>query len=1518
MRRWLKVAGIGLGALVVIVLVLGWTLLGTASGARFVLDRLLPGDAQVGTVEGSLWGPLMVADVRYRRPGLELTVARVRLEWRPTRLIRRTLDITGLHVDTVRARTWAADAPPDTATGGGRPSVPLHILLRDLRVRDARVVMTAAAPDSAVPATGDTVGFEVLAGALSARADTFVVDSVRLRGVRHAGHRLGLRADGRAVTGADADRDTGSIGLTWDGELASGRRLVGEGSVVGAGGRYDLRHRLSAPAVATFAATVTDMWTDTLRWHADLDLSRVVLSTVDSTLQGEVEGRVEARGAIGSFRADVSARGSYPGLGALTLESRLAWGGRVLTLDTVLVRETGGPGTIQGGGRIELADPVAGDLRLAWTDLAWPRDTPAVSSSDGSLTLTGSTERFDATLAAGLARPDQPLGRWRVRARGAYTDTFAARLDWSGQLPDRPGLAGSGRVRYTGDRVIVPELVVRIAEDRGTANFEADVALGEVPRGRAVLRWSGVAWPRTEHADAFTSPEGRVEASGAMSDFSVVASADFAGWSAPPSHLDLELRGSADTSRVEVRVRGTGVAEGSPAVELRAEALYRLAEHVLRVDTVDVRLPETDGRLAGRVEADLDDPGGRIAGRVRWQRLGWPLYDPVYRSDEGGVTAQRGGGEVRLSANAHLGGTDLPESRWRLAGHGDPGARFVVDSLSGRLLDGEIEGSAVIWADSGPAWQLTLTGDSLDPGVWRPAWPGRLRFTLAADGRVDSGATRYAVRLDSLTGMLRDRRVAAAARASGAGADITVDTLWLRSGESRVEAAGVVGDTIDLGWRLEAETLADLVPGATGRLTARGSASGPTPAPTVMFAAAGRTVGLAGWAVDTLSAAGDFDTGADRSSVTADLAGIAGPSLALDSLTLDGSGTRADHEVTVVAAGPSDRLVSHLAGGLADNVWTGRLERLALRSSVAGGWQLRTPAPLVFGRDNGSVGELCWVGSGELCFTAAWDAAGVRWQGTGEGLPMAFLAPVLPQGVALRGEFGLETRGTAGPGSTPRGVFRFTGQPGQLEYTRDVDRVVTHPYRRLAIDVTSDSAAIEAAADLDLGDLGSLRAEARLHGAGPVGDRAVEGRLTASLQDSGAVSGFVPLVVESTGRAAVDLEASGTVAAPEVRGRISLTGVSAGLPAAGIRLREGELLARSTPAGPWELEGGVRSDTGRIEVAGSFRLPTPDSVWRLQLDVTGDRFRAVRTPELLITASPRLAVRATPELVRVDGELRVPRARIAVRRLEGNVEVSPDVVVLGAEESGDPAATSAALGADVRLVLGDRVSIDALGLTGRLGGQLTVLAEPGQPPVGSGELGIFDGRYRIYRQTFEIERGRLFYAGTPLTNPALDLRIVRRRSGVVVGMDVTGRADDPRVQLFSDPTLSDDEILAYLIAGRPVRRLTQSEGSQVRTMAESIGVAGGNLLLARLSAVFGLEQARLERTTTVVEGGTTRRETSLVLGRQILPRVQLDYAIGLINTANVIRLRYRISDRWILQTESGEETGADLLYTIEY
>ncbi|HEX5419710.1 MAG TPA: translocation/assembly module TamB domain-containing protein, partial [Gammaproteobacteria bacterium] len=219
-----------------------------------------------------------------------------------------------------------------------------------------------------------------------------------------------------------------------------------------------------------------------------------------------------------------------------------------------------------------------------------------------------------------------------------------------------------------------------------------------------------------------------------------------------------------------------------------------------------------------------------------------------------------------------------------------------------------------------------------------------------------------------------------------------------------------------------------------------------------------------------------------------------------------------------------------------------------------------------------------------------------------------------------------------------------------------------------------------------------------------------------------------------------------------------------------------------------------------------------------------------------------------------------------------------------------------------------------LGLMGKLGGAVQIVEGPGQPTTGTGELRVEKGTYKAYGQDLTIRKGRLIFAGGPLTNPGLDVEAVRQATQeILVGARVQGTLMQPELSLFSEPPLPQQEQLSYLVLGRSLNNASSSETSALASAAIALGLKGGNFVSERLNKSLGFQEFGIE--TQPGEGSTS---ASFVIGKYLSPSLYVSYGIGLFQPINTLKLRYTISSHWRLETESSSQAkGGDLLYHVE-
>jgi translocation and assembly module TamB len=192
-----------------------------------------------------------------------------------------------------------------------------------------------------------------------------------------------------------------------------------------------------------------------------------------------------------------------------------------------------------------------------------------------------------------------------------------------------------------------------------------------------------------------------------------------------------------------------------------------------------------------------------------------------------------------------------------------------------------------------------------------------------------------------------------------------------------------------------------------------------------------------------------------------------------------------------------------------------------------------------------------------------------------------------------------------------------------------------------------------------------------------------------------------------------------------------------------------------------------------------------------------------------------------------------------------------------------------------------------------------------------------DGKYRAFGNELTIDPGRFVFGGGAIDNPGLDVRAYRgltaqqnvmTGSGEIVGVNLRGTLRRPEFSVFSNPPMSESEIMSYLVLGRPMS--SSGDQSALASAALLYGMQQGTNVAGGIGKRFALDDA-------YVEGGSEAKETAFVAGKYLSPKLYVSYAAGLFEHTNTFRARYSLTHRWTLQAESGKDSSTDLLYWFE-
>jgi len=100
------------------------------------------------------------------------------------------------------------------------------------------------------------------------------------------------------------------------------------------------------------------------------------------------------------------------------------------------------------------------------------------------------------------------------------------------------------------------------------------------------------------------------------------------------------------------------------------------------------------------------------------------------------------------------------------------------------------------------------------------------------------------------------------------------------------------------------------------------------------------------------------------------------------------------------------------------------------------------------------------------------------------------------------------------------------------------------------------------------------------------------------------------------------------------------------------------------------------------------------------------------------------------------------------------------------------------------------------------------------------------------------------------------------------------------------------------------------QGDVLGSAAGTLGIAGGDLLAKQIGASIGLHEVR-------VRSGETPEQASLLLGRYLSPKLYVQYATGLFVPSHEVMVRYHVTPKVHVQTQTGAAHGADIFYRIE-
>ncbi|MGD0666085.1 MAG: translocation/assembly module TamB domain-containing protein [Bryobacteraceae bacterium] len=404
----------------------------------------------------------------------------------------------------------------------------------------------------------------------------------------------------------------------------------------------------------------------------------------------------------------------------------------------------------------------------------------------------------------------------------------------------------------------------------------------------------------------------------------------------------------------------------------------------------------------------------------------------------------------------------------------------------------------------------------------------------------------------------------------------------------------------------------------------------------------------------------------------------------------------------------------------------------------------------------------------------------------------------------------------------------------------------------------------------------------------------------------------------ASGVVKVDATVRGTLAAPQIAGRLEFAGAGFNISdvSNGISAANGVLLFNGDRASIQSFTG--ETGGGKIELSGfAVYGGEGQAVFRLHARALQVR---VRYPEGVSTmANADLRFTGTTASSILSGTITVLRTGFSAQ------SDFSSLLAQSSEPVRTPAARTGLLGGltyDIQVTTAPDVQVQsALTQDIQVEANLRLRGTYASPAV-LGRVNITHGQVLFFGTRYSISQGSISFFNPVNVEPVLNIDLGTKVRGIQVTLNVSGPLSKLNLTPSSDPPLQFSEIVALLATGRTPTdeaSLSSSENTAAPAWQQSagsalLGQAISSPVTGRLQRFFGVSRLRIDPT---LPGTEFNPQARLTLEQQVTPDITFTYITD-VTTSNpqVVSVEWAFAKKWSVVVERDENglVGMDILF----
>jgi translocation-and-assembly-module (TAM) inner membrane subunit TamB-like protein len=264
---------------------------------------------------------------------------------------------------------------------------------------------------------------------------------------------------------------------------------------------------------------------------------------------------------------------------------------------------------------------------------------------------------------------------------------------------------------------------------------------------------------------------------------------------------------------------------------------------------------------------------------------------------------------------------------------------------------------------------------------------------------------------------------------------------------------------------------------------------------------------------------------------------------------------------------------------------------------------------------------------------------------------------------------------------------------------------------------------------------------------------------------------------------------------------------------------------------------------------GTFVFQTMDK-WEGILDIVLDKNKLLQHENYQGILSGKLNGVITPSRASLKGDIRADRIDGSIPAPSSNKIVKLNVIRV--DDQGHPIEHPKPRGGrsfippldlDIILKANEQLFVRGRGLDTEWGGKIKLTGTSGRPIL-VGALELKRGQLMFGGRAFDIDTGTIAMSGRDYSDPYIDLSASNKIGATIQAkIVVEGRASAPKVRFESTPAMPEEDIVAYILFGKPVIELGALEAIRTAVaIAQISGRAGfGTSLADRARQAIGVD-----------------------------------------------------------------------------